>query len=158
MTADMQQALADFTAAIDAAPERMGTPRLEPREPIHPWLRRAIYWRDSNQCGWCSAGWSDDNPLELDHIVPWAAGGSDRSDNLRTLCHNCNEARSNRATDAWVRVSPVGLCDHCHTRPRWDENSHLTIRELDPDSTFRLPIFCGRCGNVGVTTDPRRVL
>ena len=33
--------------------------------------------------------------LQLDHILPWSAGGSDKSFNLRTMCAHCNEARSN---------------------------------------------------------------
>jgi hypothetical protein len=150
--------LDDAAEALELASTRLGAPRIgEERAEIHPWLRRSIYWRDGNRCGWCYRGW-DAGMLVLDHIRPWADGGSDRSDNLRTLCVPCNEKRSNFATDTYTRVTSVGMCDHCHTRPRWDADNNLTVYELDPESTFRQAIFCGRCGNVDVCTDEGRVL
>ena len=98
--------------------------------------------------------------LVLDHIRPWADGGSDLSDNLRTLCEPCNNGRSNFATDAYSRVTPIGMCDRCWSRPTWnpEEWDYLPLHELDPDSMFRLAIFCGRCGNIDVSTDEGRVL
>lgn len=152
----LAECLEEAAAALEAAQTRMGAPRIgEQREEIHPWTRRAIYWRDGNRCDWCHRGFDEAGMLVLDHIQPWADGGSDRSDNLRTLCVPCNDGRSNFATDAYKRVQPVGMCDRCYARPRWGV---VEDGELDPESTFRLPVFCGRCGVVDVTTDPARVL
>ena len=140
--------------ALEVSRNRLGGGRYEPRADIHPWTRRAIYWRDQNQCAWCRRGFDEAGMLVLDHIQPWADGGSDRSDNLRTLCVPCNEERSNYATDVYSRVTPVGYCDRCTQRP----NAEYRWHQLDPESTFKARIFCGRCGCVNDCTDRRRVL
>ena len=31
---------------------------------------------------------------DVDHIIPKAQGGSDRHDNLRSLCHSCHSRRT----------------------------------------------------------------
>lgn len=50
--------------------------------------RRRILDRDGHQCVICgSAG-----PLEVDHIVPVALGGSNDDSNKRTLCKPCHKA------------------------------------------------------------------
>lgn len=36
--------------------------------------------------------------LHVDHIQPRDAGGIDEMDNLRTLCHRCNEGAKNLLT------------------------------------------------------------
>lgn len=88
------------------------TSRTEERAPISRELRVAVYMRDYFRCVWCGS----DGRLELDHIVPWSAGGSDDFDNLRTLCHNCNDYRSNYITplDEGCRRIPSGwACVYC---------------------------------------------
>lgn len=49
-------------------------------------------------------------------MLPWSAGGSDMSHNLRTLCKRCNEERSNYDDrDRHKRVLPVTWwCIDCH--------------------------------------------
>lgn len=52
--------------------------------------------------------------LHLDHIVPWSAGGIDRSDNLRTLCGPCNIKRSNFVSSSDKPAMPiVKICTPC---------------------------------------------
>jgi 5-methylcytosine-specific restriction endonuclease McrA len=64
------------------------------REEIPPHVRIAVRLRDKGRCELC--GWRYvDGEWHLDHITPWSAGGSDRSDNLRVLCAEHNERRSN---------------------------------------------------------------
>ncbi|MBR7160591.1 MAG: HNH endonuclease [Clostridia bacterium] len=53
-------------------------------------MRFAVYKRDKNRCVICG---SREN-LEVDHIHPIAKGGKTTFDNLQTLCHNCNVAKS----------------------------------------------------------------
>lgn len=53
-------------------------------------IRSEIYDRDGNACLYCGAG----EPLELDHVVPLARGGSDVVTNLQTLCRPCNRKKS----------------------------------------------------------------
>lgn len=55
-------------------------------------VRQHVYARDAHQCVACGAT----DRLSLDHIVPWSAGGSDKADNLRTLCVPCNSRKGAR--------------------------------------------------------------
>jgi hypothetical protein len=63
-----------------------------PREPIGLSKRYKVMKRDGFQCVLCGAG-GKDAQLEIDHIVPVSAGGSDSMDNLRTLCFKCNRGK-----------------------------------------------------------------
>lgn len=127
----------DVPGALDLmTPERTPIVRTGEREPIPDGIRRAVWNRDGRHCTWC--GSADD--LQLDHIVPWSAGGSDRSDNLRLLCERCNTARSNYRTDmSAVRVLPVAAqCVSC---------SRLEY----PDSDIGLvKAYCAHCRHGGL--------
>ena len=54
-------------------------------------MRFAIYNRDGNRCRRCRSPYD----LEVDHIFPISKGGKSTMDNLQTLCHRCNSAKSN---------------------------------------------------------------
>jgi hypothetical protein len=85
-------------------------PGEERRLPEH--VRFLVLRRDSVQCVFCG----NKGRLEIDHIIPWSAGGSDDMDNLRTLCHSCNQTRSNFASegDTEPRRFPTGHeCVYC---------------------------------------------
>lgn len=101
--------------------------------------RNLVLRRDRYRCVFCGEG----GRLEVDHIIPWSAGGSDEMDNLRTLCHQCNQDRSNfkvPADDA--RRLPNGFeCVYC-------------TRDLLGESTT--PIYCVNCNKKapGIPSDP----
>ena len=59
--------------------------------------RLAIYLRDGRRCLACRAR----RVLSLDHVRPRARGGSNRPDNLITLCTRCNTERGARPIRAW---------------------------------------------------------
>lgn len=48
--------------------------------------KRRVLERDGYACVQCGAT----APLEVDHIVPLAGGGSNEMSNLRTLCRACH--------------------------------------------------------------------
>lgn len=52
--------------------------------------RFLVFKRDKYRCRICKATGVE---LEVDHIVPLAAGGSDALDNLQTLCFRCNRGK-----------------------------------------------------------------
>lgn len=54
--------------------------------------RQTVYARDGHRCVVCGTA----DRLSLDHIIPWSASGSDKPDNLRTLCVPCNSRKGAR--------------------------------------------------------------
>jgi hypothetical protein len=63
------------------------------REPRYePGQRERIYARDGFRCVECGT----DEDLTLDHIHPRSLAGSDRDENLRTLCRPCNSRKGAR--------------------------------------------------------------
>ena len=52
--------------------------------------REYVLWRDDHQCQNCK-GKSKDKVLQVHHIIPRKYGGSDRPDNLITLCSHCHK-------------------------------------------------------------------
>ena len=62
---------------------------------------RKGYWYRCASCGkWCGRPGSDNvnikesERMEVDHIVPWAQGGSDEVWNLQPMCKPCNRSKS----------------------------------------------------------------
>ena len=53
--------------------------------------REYVLWRDGHRCRHCR-GKSRDNILEVHHLIERKDGGSDRPDNLITLCSTCHDA------------------------------------------------------------------
>ena len=54
-------------------------------------VREYVLWRDGHKCRNCS-GKTKDTVLEVHHLVQRKDGGSDRPDNLITLCKTCHDA------------------------------------------------------------------
>lgn len=123
--------------ALEAASKRFPVERTGPRAPIPAHVRLLVLKRDKFRCDWCGAS-ERSQPFHLDHIIPWSAGGSDRTSNLRVLCPSCNENRSNYRTDAaYARRLPcVPQCQPCY-------NDELGPDDVSPESVVR--VFCGSC-------------
>lgn len=107
---NLEPVLAQLASALDRFPViRTNRPgRLDED------IRRAVLRRDRWRCLWC--GWDVASvPLEVDHVIPWSAGGTNATDNLRTLCQVCNQERSNRRADvdSARTLLIVGACDLC---------------------------------------------
>lgn len=67
-------------------------------DPVGETIRYQVLNRDRN-CVLCGAGPKQGN-LQVDHIIPRSKGGSNKIENLQTLCAPCNRGKSNRdATD-----------------------------------------------------------
>lgn len=65
------------------------------RHTITPRLRYLVFKRDNYRCTICGRSQSDGVILEADHINPESKGGFKSLENLRTLCRDCNQGRSN---------------------------------------------------------------
>lgn len=122
-----------------------GSPRAEldqtrlgiPRQPLPQMTRRQVLARDSYRCAWCYASRAR-NPnilFEIDHIVPWSSGGSDHPVNLRTLCRECNQERSNRVSDLDGRSLPIVW--RCYLCDQWGD-----VERVGPEL---IKAFCSTC-------------
>jgi hypothetical protein len=98
----LEKVIVDFLERNDPvrrplAPAR--APRLRQTRRIPRWVRDRVWRRDEARCAFVSADGrrcGGRGGLELDHIVPWARGGSsDDPANIRLLCraHNLHLAR-----------------------------------------------------------------
>lgn len=100
--------------------QRFPITRTGQRDPIPYQLRAAIYIRDRAICQKCRT--RDLKSWELDHIIPWSAGGPDHSTNLRVLCAPCNQERGNYDDGTTFTRSPATWwCHRCYDDPTWTE-------------------------------------
>ena len=58
-------------------------------------IRVSVLNRDNYKCVFCGRS-SKQVSLEVDHIIPFAKGGSNDIDNLQTLCFDCNRGKGSR--------------------------------------------------------------
>ena len=72
-------------------------------------LRAYVYHRDGGKCVYCGRKPGKDNPLTLDHIVPRAAGGTDRPDNITAACRQCNHAKGDQPAEHFLHRRPSAL-------------------------------------------------
>lgn len=61
---------------------------------ITPGKRQKVYERDGYKCVAC--GEDDIEKLTLDHKIPRSKGGSNRFENLQTMCGDCNSRKGNK--------------------------------------------------------------
>ena len=71
-------------------------------------VKRAVYLRDKGECTFTHNGVKccSKHYLEFDHIIPYSAGGSKTSENIRLLCSNHNKllAKQNPLSNPAVRL------------------------------------------------------
>lgn len=60
------------------------------------WLRFEILKRDRFTCRYCGTSRRDGAVLQVDHVTPKAAGGTDHPSNLTTSCRDCNAGKAAR--------------------------------------------------------------
>ncbi|WVX88152.1 HNH endonuclease [Gordonia phage LitninMcQueen] len=115
-------------------PERypvIRTRHTEDRIEIPKHIRIAVLMRDEFTCRLC---WKTGGRMEIDHIIPWSAGGSDDPTNLRACCFPCNQARSNFITFVdQPRPLITAECAYCNN-----------------DLVCTGPVFCLTCRYMGV--------
>lgn len=78
------------------------------------WIRKdkrlAIYVRDGFSCAYCGRDLRQAPPAEinLDHLLPRSAGGTNEATNLITSCKSCNSSRQDRP---WIDYAVGGAID-----------------------------------------------
>ncbi|MGO9179918.1 MAG: HNH endonuclease [Candidatus Limnocylindrales bacterium] len=82
---------------VHRAPTPSSSGRGRARDPLPAQLRFSILQRDGFRCRYCGRTGGDPGVvLHVDHVVPLAAGGATREDNLRTACEECNLGKATR--------------------------------------------------------------
>ena len=145
--------LNDIAQPVD---KRWPLVRLGEREPISPVVRRLVFERDGGCCLSCGTQLTV-REAQLDHIIPWSAGGPDDSWNLRILCEPCNYDRSNFHGPLDVvaaRRPPVAAC--CVGCAHLD-TAGQEVFDPYPVEPGMVAAFCGWCGLVSRTW-PEEVL
>ncbi len=109
--------------------------------PLHIW--QVVYRRDfAAPCQICGGSMRLTHPiwLEVDHVTPWSAGGSDRTDNLRLVHKRCNQVRSNFRHP--LDGSQLPIVHHCRA-------CHLGWLEVRDESDVPTMLaWCDRCRRV----------
>ncbi len=67
----------------------------KPSRYIPAGIRVDVLNRDGYKCVFCGRS-SQETRLEIDHIFPFSQGGSNKLDNLQTLCIDCNRGKGAR--------------------------------------------------------------
>ncbi|WGW12720.1 HNH endonuclease signature motif containing protein [Saxibacter everestensis] len=143
-----REALADWVAENKRPRRRWPVRNREPRTPIPSLKRALIHARDGQWCLLCG----NRVRFAVDHIIPRSAFrkedlvAADRSDNLRSVCFDCNQKRSNYETVGSKRLGVAVACWYCQN-PHPDETDsdvYAEYCEAVPEDV--LPVFCGRCG------------
>lgn len=83
------------------------------RKPIGKQIRVQVLARDGYKCKMCGRT-KEKVPLEVDHIIPVANGGTDELSNLATLCRDCNRGKTSyRFTDyTMMDILPDDIKEH----------------------------------------------
>ncbi len=63
---------------------------LMPRPRLSRRTRFLVFQRDKSTCRICN---ETEGKLEIDHIVPYSQGGSEKMENLQVLCQPCNRGK-----------------------------------------------------------------
>lgn len=118
----------------------------EVRAPLREGLRELVLARDRYRCKHCDRA----GELQIDHIVPWSAGGSDKTTNLRTLCTPCNQRKSNFRYWESPRELPIGIdCDRCRVQ----------VEGGDWGSPVQQAgMWCAACRQSSITSEPWRLI
>ncbi len=117
-------------------------------------LRIEIIERDGRKCLWCGRGPQDGVKLHVDHVLPESFGGSSSSDNLGTLCDQCNLGKSDeyfgqyllstllelRNIDTFVSDQDTGQRIHPDTGKIYDgffNKLSIGFYKIDANNVFR---------------------
>lgn len=83
-------------------------------------IREAIIERDNHRCTNCTRpDWAVE-AFHVDHIVPRGCGGSDRFDNLHTLCEQCHMAKHGDGLTPMLEFRKSGWMDE-YTFRYWEQ-------------------------------------
>jgi diadenosine tetraphosphate (Ap4A) HIT family hydrolase/5-methylcytosine-specific restriction endonuclease McrA len=141
-TAERQELVALCCAKVDQFLEKRADPWSHRRKSlgyVSGTLRYEVLKRAVFRCELCGAS-AEDRALEVDHIVPRNAGGSDDLSNLQALCYSCNAMKRDRdATDFRgmadsyrARLKGCIFCDIDHSRIVGENELVVAVKDAFP--------------------------
>jgi len=151
------------TEQIAQAGQRLPVVRTTDHRELDPRIRKMVLLRDGYSCQWCKRNIREDTAFQIDHIHPWSTGGTNATDNLRTLCVDCNQSRSNFRTDSETATALliVGSCPWCRGRhyvPAWESEDGHSSYVYDEDAAMEVsiadrdvPVWCITCRTTSST-------
>ncbi len=71
------------------------------------YIKVSVFERDGWKCLNCHSR----KKLTVDHILPKSLGGSDKKNNLQTLCKCCNEKKGNKSTKDYRNSNSLPVMD-----------------------------------------------
>lgn len=107
------------------------------RRPIPAKTRQQIYARDGHTCLYCGRRRGSAILLHLDHLYPYALGGTDDPENLVTACADCNLTKG-----VTVFRTDRDLARFAAQRQAWAADLARRDRRLLP-GWVRLLLFAG---------------
>jgi len=115
------------TTEVKAQPAKPESRRAKPA-PVSRYVtaqvKREVWRRDQGKCEQCKSV----HRLQIDHIQPYALGGSNELTNLRLLCFHCNQREADQKLGReWMethRKQPLEPHTQGHPQPK---QTHLPI-------------------------------
>ena len=117
-------------------------------------LKRKVCQKSKNRCGYCLLPQSlNPNPLEIEHLLPTAKGGTDDEENLWLACRLCNgykgvqtEAIDPKTAGSVALFNPK--TQHWNEHFRWDDEKIIgktacgraTVQALKLNNEIILPV------------------
>jgi len=121
-------------------------------------LREYLLEKWGRQCAYCS---KSDMPLQIEHIVPRAKGGTDRVSNLTLACEKCNSKKGTKDLVVFLKKKPERLAKILKQAraPLKDAAAVNTTRWalLKRLKEFGLPVECGSGGLTKFNRTTRRL-
>ncbi len=81
-------------------------------------VREYVFYRDGHTCQSCN-GKSKDKVLNVHHITPKANGGTNKPDNLITLCESCHKAYHNGNLELKIKKHKIFKAETVMSILRW---------------------------------------
>jgi ATP adenylyltransferase len=112
--------------------------RLLDTDPVPDDLRYQVLKAAGGRCALCGAT-KDEQPLDVDHIIPRSLGGKTERANLQALCAKCNRTKGNQDTTDFrpgptpERVSDCVFCaDDLQTKALETHGTVIAIKDAHP--------------------------
>lgn len=116
--------------------------------------RFRVLRRDSFRCRYCGRGAKHGVELQMDHLAPRAADGSDSEFNLVTACADCNAGKSaeqlSEADRLWMMFESAQMGGHKEAA----EAIHRQALEAQREEPQEPSWFCQECGSLSIPPTP----